>query len=51
MNSKNINKLILTLALLLMCPMTSLAVEDNLWGDKSLDYDEKDNTQEESTAP
>ena len=51
MNSKNINKLILTLALLLMCPMTSLAVEDNLWGDKSLDYDVKDNTQEESTAP
>ena len=34
-----------------MCPMTSLAVEDNLWGDKSLDYDVKDNTQEESTAP
>ena len=51
MNSKNINKLILTLALLLMCPMTSLAVEDNLWGDKSLDYDVKDNTHEESTAP
>ena len=45
MNSKNINKLIITLALLLMCPTYSLAA-DELWGDKSLDYDVKDAPQE-----
>lgn len=33
-----------------MCPLSSLAVED-LWGDKSLDYDVKDTSQAESTAP
>ena len=49
MNSKNINNLILTLALLVMCPMYSLAADD-LWGDKSLNYDVKD-SQVESTAP
>lgn len=49
MNSKNINKLIITLALLLMCPTYSLAA-DELWGDKSLDYDVKDAPQEAAAS-